>query len=75
MAGSIGNLAEEVLQEVKSDKLVKIAQHKILQEAKPTMHTSIGRTLMKLAVDIRNAPEDVTVGELENFISEADNAS
>ncbi len=75
MESSIGNLAEEVLQEVKSDKLVKIAQYKMLKEAKPVMRTQIGRTLMKLATDLRNAPDDVTVGDLERFIAEADNAS
>jgi len=75
MESSIGNLAEEVLQEVKSDKLVKIAQYKMLKEAKPVMRTQIGKTLMKLATDLRTAPDDVTVGDLERFLAEADDAS
>jgi len=77
MLDSIGSLAEQVLHEVKSDKLIKIAQHEMIKEAqaKPVMHTKIGKTLLKLADDLRNDSSDITVGELENFINEAGNAS
>lgn len=75
MIGSIGKLAEEVLQEVKSGKLVKLAQHKILEEAEPVMHTKIGKTMMELASDIRNKSDGITVGDLENFVAEVDNAN
>lgn len=76
MTGSIGYIAEQVLQEVKSEKLVKIAQHQMVKEAqeKPVMHTEIGKTLMKLAEDLRDDSEGVTVGEFESFISEANDA-
>lgn len=77
MTGSIGNLAEQVLQEVKGQKIVKLAQHRILQESqdKPVMHTEVGKNLMKLAEDLRNESDDVTVAELETFLNEAANAS
>lgn len=77
MAGSIGELAEQVLQEVKSEKIVKLAQHRILKEAqaKPVMHTKVGKTLMKLAADLRSEPTDLTVSDVENFVNEAGNAS
>jgi hypothetical protein len=77
MADSIGNLAEQVLNEVKSDKLVKLAQYKVLKEAqvKPRMRTEVGQALMKLAEELRNAPEDITMGDLEDFLSGSGNAS
>ena len=77
MAGSIGELAEQVLQEVKSDKLTKLAQHHILKEAqaKPVMHTKVGKTLIAMAEDLRSGSEDISLGDFENFISEASNAS
>ncbi len=77
MLDSIGELAEQALREVRSSKIVKLAQHQILKEAqtKPTMHTEVGKVLMKLAVELRNETEDVTVSEFENFISENGNAS
>lgn len=76
MIGSIGKLAEQVLQEIRSDKIVKLAQYQMIKEAqeKPRMHTEIGRVMMKLAEDLRGEFGDVTVSEFENFINEADNA-
>ena len=77
MTGSIGDLAEQVLREVKSDKLVKLAQYKVLKEAqeKPKMRTKVGQALMKLAEELRNEPEDITIGDLEDFLNGSSNAS
>lgn len=71
MVGSIGRIAEEVLQEVKNGKLVKLAEHVIVEEAekKASAQTPLGRAALKLAAVIRsNASSDVTVDELRQFV-------
>lgn len=71
MVGSIGQIAEEVLQEVKDGKLVKLAEHVIVEEAekKASAQTPLGRAALKLAAVIRsNAGSSVTVNELQQFV-------
>lgn len=71
MTGSIGQIAEEVLQEVKDGKLTKLAEHVIVEEAekKASAQTELGRAALKLAAVIRsNAGSGVTIGELKQFV-------
>ena len=71
MVGSIGEIAEQGLAEVRSSKLTKLAQHKILKEAQaaPAVRTEVGKLLMKLSEDMRSGSTDVTTGDLETFLS------
>lgn len=71
MTGSIGDIAEQVLEEVRSAKLTKLAQHHILKEAetKPAVQTEIGKFLLKLSEEIRNDTLDITTQDLENFLN------
>jgi len=71
MKGSIGTLSEEVLQEVKSAKLTKLAQHQLVKEAamKPTIQTNIGKALIKLADDLRSNSGGITVKDVEDFLN------
>jgi len=71
MVGSIGQIAEEVLQEVRDGKLTKLAEHVIVEEAekKAAAQTPLGKAALKLASVIRsNANSDVTVNELKQFV-------
>ena len=71
MAGSIGEIAEQVLAEVRSSKLTKLAQHEILKEAQatPVVRTEVGKLLMKLSEDMRSVSADITTDDLETFLS------
>ena len=71
MAGEIGRIAEEVLQEVKDGKLTKLAEHVIVEEAekKASARSPLGQAALKLAAVIRsNAGSDVSVDELKQFV-------
>ena len=70
--GSIGTIAESVLSEVKQRALTKLAEHKIVKEAseRPVGLTPLTQTLLKLAGELRTAANDVTIGDLEQFIAE-----
>lgn len=70
MTGQIGQIAEEVLQEVKDGKLVKLAEHVIVEDAekKAAARTPLGRAALKLAAVIRSASSDVTINELKQFV-------
>jgi len=71
MDGSIGNIAEEILAEVKAGKLTKVAEHVILEEAekKAVARTDLGRAALKLAAELRtNAGSDVSVEDLRQFV-------
>lgn len=76
MAGSIGEIAEQVLEEVRNSKLTKLAQHEILKEAqaKPVVRTEVGKLLMKLAEEVKAGSTDITTEDLETFLSGVSNA-
>ena len=71
MVGSIGEIAEQVLEEVRNSKLTKLAQHEILKEAQvvPVVRTEVGKLLMKLSEDVKSGSADITTGDLETFLS------
>jgi len=72
MAGSIGQIAEEVLQHVKDGGLTKLAEHVIVKEAekKVAARTELGQAALKLATLLRsNTGSDVTLDELKQFIA------
>lgn len=70
MAGSVGEIAEKVLAEVRSAKLTKLAEHQMVKEAseKPRMQTPVGQALLKLAEDIKAQRIEVTDEDLEKFV-------
>ena len=70
MSGSIGNLAEQVLREVRSGELTKLAQHEILRDTErtPKLETEIGKALYKAAQELRNNPDEITVSDVEEFL-------
>ena len=70
MSGSIGILAEQVLQEVKKGSLVKLAEYRMVKQAveKPTAQHPFAKALLKLAEDLRRKTTDVSVGELKEFL-------
>lgn len=71
MVGSIGQLADQVLAEVKTGKLVKLAEQKILKhaEARAPVHNDLSLTLLKLASHLRSKPSDVSMDEFRTFIA------
>lgn len=76
MEGSIGNLAEQVLDEVRSNKLTKLAQHEIVKEAaaRPNVTSPLGQALLKVAAGLRDQNDDVTVADVENLVREVNDA-
>lgn len=71
MVGSIGQIAEEVLQEVKNGKLTKLAEHIIVEDAekRATAHTELGKAALKLATVLRAQDGvGVTVNDLKQFV-------
>lgn len=71
MSGSIGKIAQEVLDEVKAGKLTKLAEHVIVEDAEKTAsaRTPLGRAALKLAALLRSRTgTDVTVDELKQFV-------
>jgi hypothetical protein len=72
MNGSIGKLAEEVVQEVKNLKLEKLAEFKktAADASHPKLETEIGAALQKLAADLRSKSNVVTVSDVVNFVNE-----
>ena len=71
MNGSIGKLAEEVLAEVKSGALTKLAEHAILEgaEEQAKNQTTLGQALSKLASSLRSKSAGVTVDDLKSFVA------
>jgi proline dehydrogenase len=70
MTGSIGLLAEEILDEVKNAKLTKLAEHQMIREAcehRPPQ-TELGKQLVKLAADLRTQSDEVSVDDLQRFV-------
>lgn len=72
MAGSIGQLADELIREVKAGKLVKLAEHQLLKEAetKVTARTELGSALLKLGAALRSKPGiQVSMDDLKTLLS------
>ena len=72
MAGSIGQLADELIREVKAGKLVKLAEHQLLKEAesKATARTEFGNVLLKLAAALRSkSGSQVSMDDMRAFLS------
>lgn len=76
MTGSIGTLAEEIVESVKQNALIKIAQHEVVKEASQNSvpKTEIGKLLLKVASDLRRESEDVTVADVKSFLDEVGHA-
>jgi len=72
----IGDIAEQVLDEVRSAGLTKIAEHQIVraESAKPRARTELGTALLKVAEELRSADNDITVGDLTGFLNGVRNA-
>ena len=75
--GSIGNLAEEILNEVKKENLVKLAEYRIFKNAAEhaPAETEIGQLLQKVASLLRSHSDNVTVGDVESFLGELRDAN
>ncbi len=69
MNGSIGRLAEELLEEVRRGR-TKTAEHTLLKEAEDKcLKTEVGLTLHKLAMLMRSSTsQGVSQKELEDFV-------
>lgn len=76
MTGSIGKLAEEIVEGVKQNALLKIAQHEVIKtaSAQPHFRTEAGKLLRKVAQDLRSKSEDVTVADVKAFLKEVGHA-
>jgi len=76
MTGSIGKIAEEIVETVKQNGLLKIAQYQIVKEASqhPNPKTEIGKLLFKAAEDLRSKSADVSVAEVKDFLNEVGHA-
>lgn len=70
MTGSIGQLAEQVLAEVKSGAMTKIAEVQLLNQAEETakVQTELGKSMMKLAASLRSKTSSISMDELKNFL-------
>jgi hypothetical protein len=70
MPGSVGEIAERVLAEVRSAKLTKLAEHQMVKEAseKPRARTPIGQALLKFAEEVRAQRIEVSEEDLEKFV-------
>jgi proline dehydrogenase len=70
MTGSIGTLTEEILHEVRSAKLTKLAEHQMIKEAceKRPPTTELGKQLLKLATELRAMGDEITVDDLQKFV-------
>ena len=70
MNGSIGQLAQQVLDEVKANKLIKLAQQTIIKETTqhPAMVTDVGKLLHKLGEEVRSGRADISVDDVKKFV-------
>ena len=71
MNGTIGTLAEQVLQEVKQGSLIKLAEYRMVKEAleRPTARHPFARALLKLAEVLRRKNADVSIEDLQEFMA------
>ena len=72
-SGTIGSLADEVVAQARSDRLVKTAQQQFIAEYTDNLETEIGRALMKTARLLKHAAAEATdrgvsMAEFERFI-------
>lgn len=76
MSGSIGKIAEELLSDVKSNKLIKLAQQTIIKEAtvRPAPTTDVGKLLHKLAEEVRSGRVEVSIADVKQFVEGLKNA-
>jgi hypothetical protein len=76
MTGSIGQIAEQIVNEVRQNALIKVAQHEVVKEAskRPNPKTDIGKLLYKAAAELRREGNDVTVADVQNFLAEVGHA-
>lgn len=76
MNGAIGKMAEQIVEEVRQNALLKIAQHEVVKEAstRPNPKTEIGKLLHKFAAEIRSVRGDVTVADVKKFLAEVGHA-
>jgi len=76
MTGSIGTLADEVLQEVRSAKLTKLAEHQMIKEAceHPPLKSPLAQQLVKVAAELREQRDEITVADLQQFVDGGANA-
>ena len=76
MSGSIGQIATSILDEVKANKLIKLAQQTIIKEAahRPEPTTDVGKLLHKLAEEVRSGNVDVSVADVKQFVEGLKNA-
>jgi hypothetical protein len=73
--GSIGTLAEQIVNEVKSESLTKLAQTEFVKVAEkaPNPKTAVGQLLHKIAADLRassGSDDAVTIGDVKEFLRE-----
>ena len=72
---TIGDIAQEVLDEVRSSKLTKLAELEVLKNASAADHKNeIARTLHKLAMEVRANKIDVSVEDVVGLAREIVNA-
>ena len=72
MTGSIGQLADELIREVKTGKLVKLAEQQIIKEAesKVAVKTELGNALLKLGTALRSkSGTQISMDDLKAFLS------
>ncbi len=76
MNWSIGQIAASILDEVKANKLIKLAQHTIIKEAtqRPMPTTDVGKLLHKLAEEVRSGHTEVSVADVKQFVEGLKNA-
>jgi len=77
--GTIGDIAEAIVNEVKAESLTKLAQTQFVKEASqtPNPKTAIGKLLHKVAGDLRRSPKGtdvVSVGDVREFLREVGHA-
>ncbi len=68
--GQIGTLAEEVLDHVRTQTVVKLAEYEAAKNAslRPDPKTELGQVMLKMADVLRSKSEDVSVHDVQNFV-------
>jgi len=74
--GKIGTMAEEVLDHVRTQSVVKLAEYQAAKEAslRPEPKTVLGAVMLKLADALRSKSEDVSVADVQQFVDGVHNA-
>lgn len=68
--GQIGTLAEEVLDHVKTQTVVKLAEYEAAKKAslRPNPKTELGQIMLKMADVLRSKSADVSVSDVQDFV-------